>query len=43
LVLPIQETNTLIAKNKEYEVIGNDPVKVLNGQFYVIVGKKQRE
>lgn len=43
LVLPIQETNTLIATNKEYEVIGNDPVKVLNGQFYVIVGKKQRE
>jgi hypothetical protein len=43
LVLPIQETNTLIATNKEYEVIGNDPIKVLNGQFYVIVGKKQRE
>jgi hypothetical protein len=43
LVLPIQEANTLITANKEYELIGNDPVKVLNGQFFVIVGRKQRE
>ena len=43
LVLPIQEANALITANKEYELIGNDPVKVLNGQFFVIVGRKQRE
>jgi hypothetical protein len=42
LVLPIEEANILIAANKEYELVGNDPVKVLNGQFYAIVGKKQR-
>jgi hypothetical protein len=34
LVLPIQEANTLISANKEYELMGNDPVKVVD----VIVG-----
>jgi hypothetical protein len=42
LILPIQEANTLISANNEYELIGNDPVKVVNGQFFVIVGKKQQ-
>jgi hypothetical protein len=43
LVLPIEEANTLIAAEKEYELIGNDPVKIINSQFFVIVGRKQRE
>jgi hypothetical protein len=43
LVLPIQEANKLIVVDKQYELIGNDPVKVVNGPFFAIVGKKQRE
>lgn len=42
LVLRIDEANTLIATNYEYELLGNDPVKVVDGQFYAIVGKKER-
>ena len=39
--LPIEEANKLLAASKDYETIGTDPVKVLNGELLVIIGKKE--
>lgn len=39
-VLPLEEANKLLAIGAEYEIVGYDPVKVLNGQFFVVIGRK---
>jgi hypothetical protein len=39
--LPIEQANQLLATEKGVELIGSDPVKVLNGQMYLIIGRKK--
>ena len=41
-VIPIVEANKLLA-DSEYEVVGSDPVKVVNGHFFVVIGKKNAD
>jgi hypothetical protein len=40
--LPIAEANKLLTTNDQFELIGADPVKVLNGQFYAVVRIKEK-
>jgi hypothetical protein len=42
-ILPIEQANQLLAMTKDFELVGTDPVKIVNGQFFAVVGKKQRE
>jgi hypothetical protein len=42
-ILPIEQANQLLALTKDFELVGTDPIKILNGQFFAVVGKKQRE
>jgi hypothetical protein len=39
--LPIQEANKLLAAAQDYELVGTDPVKILNGELLVVIGKKE--
>ncbi len=40
-VLPLADANTLLAnEGGEYEPIGSNPVKVINDQFFMVVGKR---
>jgi hypothetical protein len=39
--LPIEQANQLLATEKGVELIGTDPVKILNGQMYLIIGRKK--
>jgi hypothetical protein len=40
-ILPIQEANKLLAgSGNQFELIGTDPIKVINQQFFVALGKK---
>lgn len=39
--LPLDQANQLLATEKGVELIGTDPVKVLNGQMYLIIGRKK--
>ena len=41
-ILPIAEANKLLTTNDQFELIGADPVKVLNGQFYAVVHIKEK-
>jgi hypothetical protein len=38
--LPIEQANQLLATAEGVELIGMDPVKVINGELYLIIGKK---
>jgi hypothetical protein len=40
-ILPIEQVNQLLSL-KEFELVGTDPIKVLNGQFFAVVGKKEK-
>ncbi len=42
-ILPIEQANQLLAMTKDFELVGTDPIKIVNGQFFAVVGKKQRE
>jgi hypothetical protein len=42
-ILPIEQANQLLAMTKDFELIGTDPIKIVNGQFFAVVGKKQKE
>jgi hypothetical protein len=39
--LPIEEANKLLAVAQNYELVGTDPIKVLNGELFVVIGKKE--
>jgi hypothetical protein len=39
--LPIEEANKLLAAAQDYELVGTDPVKILNGELLVVIGKKE--
>ena len=41
-ILPVEQANQLLS-NKEFELVGTDPIKIENGQFFAVVGKKQKE
>jgi hypothetical protein len=41
-VLPIEQANQLLALTKDFELVGTDPIKIVNGQFFAVVGKKEK-
>jgi hypothetical protein len=41
-VLSIEDANKLLAASNRYELLGTDPIKAVNGQFFAIVGKKEK-
>jgi hypothetical protein len=40
--LPIGQANILLATAKEYELIGIDPIKVVNVAFFALIGRKEK-
>jgi hypothetical protein len=40
-VLPIEEANKLLPSG-EFEPVGPDPVKVIDHEFFVVLGKKEK-
>jgi hypothetical protein len=40
-VLPIEQANQFLAI-KDFELVGTDPIKIVNGQFFAVVGKKEK-
>jgi hypothetical protein len=40
-ILPIEEANRLLAI-KDFELVGTDPIKIVDGQFFAVVGKKEK-
>lgn len=38
--IQIEQANKLLDTVEGYELIGDDPIKVVNGEFFVIIGKK---
>ncbi len=40
-ILPIEQANQLLAI-KDFELVGTDPIKIVNGQFFAVVGKKEK-
>jgi hypothetical protein len=38
--IQIEQANKLLDTAEGYELIGDDPIKVVNGEFFVIIGKK---
>jgi hypothetical protein len=40
-ILPIEQANQLLS-NKDFELFGTDPIKIVNGQFFAVVGKKEK-
>jgi hypothetical protein len=41
-ILPVDEANKLLASSNQFEVIGSDPIKVVNEQFFAVIGKKEK-
>lgn len=41
-VFPLEEANKLLASSNEFEPVGTDPVKVIDHQFFVVLGKKEK-
>jgi hypothetical protein len=39
--LPIEEANKLLTAAQDYELVGTDPVKILNGELLIIICKKE--
>ena len=40
-ILPIEQANQFLAI-KDFELVGTDPIKIVNGQFFAVIGKKKR-
>jgi hypothetical protein len=40
-VLPLEEANKLLATGN-YDPVGTDPIKVIDHQFFVVLGKKEK-
>jgi hypothetical protein len=38
--LPIEEANMSLSTAEDFELIGVDPVKIINGEVYLIIGRK---
>ena len=41
-VLPIKQANQLLALTKDFELVGADPIKIVDGQFFAVVSKKEK-
>jgi hypothetical protein len=42
-ILPLEEANKLLASgSNQFELVGTDPIKVINQQFFVALGKKEK-
>jgi hypothetical protein len=41
-ILPIEQANQLLAIAKEFELVGTDPIKIVNEQFFAVIGKKEK-
>jgi hypothetical protein len=41
--IQIEQANRLLDTTEGYELIGNDPIKVVNGEFFAIIGKKVKK
>lgn len=41
-VLPIEDANKLLTASNQYELVGTDPIKAVDGQFFAVVGKKEK-
>jgi hypothetical protein len=41
--VPVEEANKLLLACKEYDLIGSDPVKVVDSKFFVILGRRESE
>ena len=41
LALPLEEANKLLASGS-YEPVGTDPIKIIDHQFFVVLGKKEK-
>jgi hypothetical protein len=41
-VLSIEDANKLLTASNQYELLGTDPIKAVNGQFFAVVGKKEK-
>jgi hypothetical protein len=41
--LPIEQANKLLSAAEDYDLVGTDPVKVINGELLVVIGKKERK
>jgi hypothetical protein len=39
-VLQLEHANKLLDTAEGYEMVGADPIKVVNGEFFVVMGKK---
>ena len=42
-ILPIEQANKLLATSTQFEVIGKDPIKVINQQFFAVLGRKDQD
>jgi hypothetical protein len=42
-ILPIEQANQLLAMTKDFELVGTNPIKIVNGQFFAAVGKKEKK
>jgi hypothetical protein len=40
--LPLVQANKMLETAEDYEPLGTDPVKVVNGEFFVVIGRKER-
>ena len=41
-ILPIEEANRLLAMAKGFELVGTNPIKIVDKQFFAVVGKKEK-
>jgi hypothetical protein len=41
-ILPIEEANKVLASNDQFELVGIDPIKLIDQQFFVALGKKEK-
>jgi hypothetical protein len=41
-VLPLEQANKLLSSSNEYELLGADPIKIVNDQFLAVIGRKEK-
>jgi hypothetical protein len=41
-ILPVEQANQLLALTRDFELVSTDPIKIVNGQFFAVVGKKEK-
>jgi hypothetical protein len=41
-ILPIEQANQLLVIIKDFDLVGADPMKVVNEEFFAVIGKKEK-